>query len=497
MKKIITVLLILLCGCLIFSQDNSEFEGENLDTASDEALIVIDDEAIDSEEQVNEIDNEEIEDVEVDLSDEQPEDEEIEVVVTDLSDEQPDDKNDNGKSMAVDEIEKQQKNVLDEREGFLFKSSKMDRTFELGYNANLGFANNYFHLDDIFVETVKVDFTEMTQELKNGLQFNTFDNAVFFVGVKTPKFYLDLELGIDGDCYFNLSNDLLALLGTGIEAKDSLEVKLSAGGSFYADINVNTGLALKTPFGPIKVEISPSYFLPLFFTENTSCGVKATFNEDGTINLLSENELTMYSVLNLENSSIDFSKGGFDVDLGFGYQLFPFLDLGVTFACIPILGSDVNSVLNYKVSIDKTIPSIMGMIEGEPIGEMNLVTEEVEEVSSITVNRPFKLVLDANWRVFNIDLLQIIPVITFEFNNVSAQSKFDIDYQASALVDLRFFKAAYTTARCNDVFYQELSAILNVKCFQLDLAVAMQSPNFLKSFTGAGLGAKLGMTFGF
>lgn len=401
---------------------------------------------------------------------------------------------------VVDEIDKQQDVLFDEREGFSYKSSKTDRFVEIGTSIDFSFSNNYFHLDDLLTETIVLDLERISNDLSNGLQFNAVENTYFFVGFNTKSFFVSVDGGLSGNAYINLSQDVFKVLGQGIQQEDKLNLALSGGASFYFDVNVNAGLAFKTPFGPIKVEVSPSYFVPLMYMENTTCSLNAVFNDDGTMKFTSEDSIYLYSALestDLSTISSVFSKGGFDVGLTFGYQLFSFLDLGLSFKNIPILGSTIDPLCAYKISMDKDIPSLIDIAQGAEIGDWGLVTEEIVSTDTIIVNRPFKLVLDANWRVFNSKFFQIIPLVSLKFSDETSMTSFDIDYQASALIDIGFLEAAYTTARYSDVFYQQLSAALKFRILEVNLAVSMNSANFLRSFAGAGLGAKFGIVVGF
>ena len=53
------------------------------------------------------------------------------------------------------------------------------------------------------------------------------------------------------------------------------------------------------------------------------------------------------------------------------------------------------------------------------------------------------------------------------------------------------------TSRENEVFCQSVGIMLNLRVLELNVAVASQSADFLKSFQLAGLGAKVGVRVGF
>jgi hypothetical protein len=122
----------------------------------------------------------------------------------------------------------------------------------------------------------------------------------------------------------------------------------------------------------------------------------------------------------------------------------------------------------------------------------------------IQIFRPFKIGLNAVYSPLKFKLLSVdlIPQIGYAYNEIyikphsfegalTARVGFINIMRSNALLAL--------TARSgyeDKVWRQQVGVTLNFRIMQLDVGVASQSENFVKSFEGAGLGVNLGFRFG-
>ena len=116
--------------------------------------------------------------------------------------------------------------------------------------------------------------------------------------------------------------------------------------------------------------------------------------------------------------------------------------------------------------------------------------------------RPFKMLVSADFRLFNLlglfdrPVISMLPVLGFAINplhvnpaSIEAAFRFRIDLANTFITT---FGIAYE----DQLWKNGIDFVLNLRAFELGLGLSMQSQNFVKSWQGTGLRANLGLKFG-
>ncbi|MCL2042712.1 MAG: hypothetical protein FWG89_01085 [Treponema sp.] len=393
----------------------------------------------------------------------------------------------------------------EEQESFAWKRIIRDRTFELGLaNANVNVSNNNIKLMDLFQETVELNLETALSGIKLDAD----------ASIKTLSFYYTKDrwgVGLDIghiNIYGNMSFSDNLLDGLA-EAKDD---KFGIGAAVFADIigipfffyipDLNIG---NMQVNNLKVRIRPAVFVPIF---HTIPGI--VYNRSGG-EMSIDYDMRIYSIVNMESitegssndsNEVAINKSlGFDFSLGFEYPLLSQLDLGVDIVNIPFIGGKLNYYMHLKDSIYFNISGVTldDLIDGKiSEGAYHAPDSFDPEYGNETVKlyRPFKTVFYANYRPLNSPLLTLIPSLGFSRIDLYPQ-KWGFEGGVSTRLDIGNLFITTLGFNYNDRKWKNsLDFSLNFRFFQLDIGASLQSPNFAKSFQGAGFGFNAGLKFG-
>jgi len=126
------------------------------------------------------------------------------------------------------------------------------------------------------------------------------------------------------------------------------------------------------------------------------------------------------------------------------------------------------------------------------------------------VFRPFKMLISANWRPldnpfltdsdvsfkFMREWLTLTPILGFAINPLYYQP---VSFEGGIKTRLNlfnFFIATLGIGYYDRLWKNSFDIALNFRLCEIDFGVGMQSPSFLKSWSGGGFGATLGLKFG-
>jgi hypothetical protein len=257
-----------------------------------------------------------------------------------------------------------------------------------------------------------------------------------------------------------------------------------------------------------KVKFSPALYYTLAYTNPH---FSYTFNEtnDGTVLRLNY-DLSIYTILPLDFSSLEFNGSpGFDFSIGVEYplareigltNLIPILDfdVGLDLINIPIVSSRMNNSLKITGEIGTTEPI---NFTGDLSDIMSVFNSDNTVVQGTDANqgieRPFTMLVWANWRpLIGSELLTITPIIGFTVNPLYLQP-LSMEVGLKTKVNLINILIATVGINYNDrVWRNSLDLALNLRAFELNLGVSLESPSFASSWNASGLGVNVGLKFG-
>jgi hypothetical protein len=363
--------------------------------------------------------------------------------------------------------------VVEEKKIFRIK----DRIFELGLNADVGFANNYLTATDVFQETMILDLGNLKTGLRmdlgakvSPLYFNFNRNNNWGFGV-----FVNAEAAGNAD----ISGNMLTL-------READNDKFGLGAAVFAEGGAHAFFHIKK----FKVKIRPAGFYPLFYIEPD---MSYTFQSAESLKANFTYNVLVYSAFSNETYSELSALPGFDLSAGVEYPLFSFLDLGLDLIHIPLVPAIVKNYMQATGTIGVETDNIFDA------DLANLASTKADisyGTGSKNVLRPFKTLLYADYRPFNTRLFSLLPSMGFAYSPLYVQP-FSMEGGLKLRLDLSNLFITTLGVNYEDRLWKNgVGITLNFRAFNIDLGLAMQSEDFLQSWMAGGLAASLGLKFG-
>ncbi|MDR2897784.1 MAG: hypothetical protein LBU99_03140 [Spirochaetaceae bacterium] len=392
--------------------------------------------------------------------------------------------------------------------GQTWGQQKPFRYFELGADVDVGLANNYLSIGEIFQDTLVIDLNKMA---KNGFKLSAaadahavininFGSKVgvgFFAGAKT-SIYGGLEKPLF-DLMFNEDN-----LKAGTISGDAVAL----GGNAFAD----AGLYVSAEVGRLKFKVSPAMYIPLVYIPKSDVSYELTTTDEGNISIKADTNLNIYAPVALSNegsftydvSNLNtFLEGkGFDLSLDVEYALFPILDLGLSVDSIPIVPAVLNKKIGFSTelvniemenALDQLINGSFEIPELPDFGNMEL---EYSEEAAQKVFRPMTFDVYALFRPLKSNFLVLRPNIALSFFTVYGKPVFGAGVLAQMNV-LRVFSLDLGIGYKELLWKTQLGFMLNLRVLQLNVKATLQSQDFVGMFKASGLDVAVGFRLGF
>jgi len=379
------------------------------------------------------------------------------------------------------------------------------RFFEVGIKADANIANSYFTLGDVLEKKTTPDYNKILGFVKQGLEAGLDFDLDFFMNLNFDAVQLGFFTNFHMDTVTLFDSNVFEFLAKAVDG-NTFFVDIKIGGSVFMD----TGIHLDTHIGKLCIKLSPAYYIPLIFIPYTSASFIASYDAEGNIKANGTSVLNVYSVFPLDEiSSFDnfletislsdlLRQGGLDISVEAIYSLFPVLDLGLSLTHIPIAPATMDSTFAYSAFLDFSMESILAQLINEGRLDTSGIDYGLNETSgTLTLIRPIKLSLFADWNVFDSDILILSPKVELRFADTASQRDFGAGYRVKVESHIGFLNPSFTTSYTEEIFIQELGISLNFRVIDIDLVISTQSQNFLKSFQGAGIGAGIGITIGY
>ena len=405
---------------------------------------------------------------------------------------------------AVEVQAQEEEPVLPIKKNFGFRN----RMFELSlFNMGLNVSNDVIAAADLLQKTAVINLDDIMSGIRLDFGMSVTPLSLNFNLKDRWGFGLDLaQIDIFGNV--SLSGNLI-----GLDYADNLTTGVGAA-VFVGVVGVPIFFHVKN----VKVKIRPSAYLPVLYAEP---GVTYSFNGE---RLSLKYDMEVYSIINLDGIGGDgmgaiqdnfdvndipdilSNNLGYDLGLGLEYPLFSWLDLGVDIVNLPVpfMGAKLNHYLKLKdeVYVDTSDIDILDLIDGGDFPEDAYYFPESFEPEYLynsrgkALYRPFKMLFYVNYRFFDSNLLTLTPQLGFSINRLYPEIG-SIEAGLSARLDLgNAFVTTLGTGYLDRNWKHSLDFIFNFRVFEIDLGVSVQSPDFVKSFRGAGAGVNFCLKMG-
>jgi hypothetical protein len=358
---------------------------------------------------------------------------------------------------------------------------RKNRMIELGLNADLGFANNYLSGPEIFQETLVLDLDKLEDGLEVHLggtvsplyfNFNRNDNWGFGI-------FVNAEVLGNAD----ISGNMLTLS----EAEND---KFGVGAAVFAEAGLHGFFHIKK----FRIKIRPAGFYPLIYTEpDMSYTFKNGTDSTGVLKADFTYNMLIYTASSLESSGQLTAQPGVDLGAGVDYPLFSFLDLGMDVIHIPLVPAVMRDYMSIKGSTGIETDNIF---DADLENLLSTKTDTKYGSGEKYVIRPFKTRLYADYRPFKTRLFALVPSAGFAYSPLYVQNFFPEGGLGLRLDLANIFIATLGVNYEDRLWKNSIDLALNLRAFGLDLGVAMQSQDFIKSWQLNGLAASLGLKFG-
>ena len=315
-----------------------------------------------------------------------------------------------------------------------------------------------------------------------------------------------------------------------IDMGNEFEMKAS---NTYADVFAVTAITGGWNKKNSKIEITGNLFSSIAHFDASDSSAKIYMNDETNKTGFEANiEAKGYTIVDADqlsdiNSVLGSVKGNLGFDIGAKYQrdLFRFLTVGGS-AQIPIVPSklSVGYSVEYNYNKEFDLNTLIGKESDssestETAAEKPKQEEEEEEDTSFlgkptilttpyAIHRPLKLGVSADFHPFG-TLLTTSGYLGIAFRHPFAsainkanggenETHFYVDYSIAGRVSLwNILSLSLSHSYLDEIFKNEIALALNIRLAEVDAGVSFQSPTFVKSFSGAGIGAFVTVCIGF
>lgn len=415
------------------------------------------------------------------------------------------------------------------------------RFVEVGVNAKIGANQNLLTLPDIFSETINLDLTKMYKGLNgNDMKILVDGDADVFFKFQFGPIGGGLNVGIDSDVQFGITNGFFKLLGVG-NTDDNISLGLGVGAQVY----LTADLLAKFKVGRLGFTVRPTMFLPVAYMPYSTVQFSLDYNESDGYILSGGGEVGFYCPLNLTgyfstttgtdgttSSSFDFTEltnsviggfgtmvsdlfnqSGFNLSACVEYPIFNTLDIGA-FTRIPVVPARLKYGSSAYARLKETkIGNISDLANGGSLPSFSTDMLEYGISQNGTgalndvyiVNMPFRLGAEGAWRPFG-KWLTFRPMIGFGTRNPFGEDtkgwdKFwantYMEYGFGAeLTILYLLGIDFAHEYVQQVYTNSLGVRVNIRLVEIDVKVSTSSTDFTKCWNIAGATATVGVHVG-
>lgn len=387
-----------------------------------------------------------------------------------------------------------------------------ERYFEIRADVPIDISNNAFSLNEILVKDLVIDLKKISDEMpKSGFTTIVNLNPSISTNLNIAGFSAGTRVGLNGYLKINLSKDIFEFLGYGYKGGDELNVELKPVVDLFAFAEVPVSFKISK----YKFKVMPSVFLPIATVDNCTAKVSLTNDDDGNVSAQMVADLNLYTspLFDILNGTEDVSEiniqdsMGFDLGASFEMPLIEDLNLRID-GRIPLMPGRLYNSVNMKYSYDFST----NLMETIMPGELNDGTSSGETKNELSdsgspegkkleepyyIHRPLKL---NGYVIYNpVSFVTLVAGGGLGIRHPFGDGFYCYpEYYASVSVSLaKILKATVSTEYTDQLFRHQLMGTVNLRVFELNTGISLQSGSFLQSFNAAGFGAKIGVALGF
>jgi len=379
-----------------------------------------------------------------------------------------------------------------------------NRAFEIVIGAGAHISNDV--VGGLFLNDVlEIDL----QDIVDGFRFNFGANVAplsMNVNIR-DRFGFGLDLG-----HVTMSGNM-SFPGSVLNFRETEEDLFGVGAAAFVEVGVPVFFHVRE----FRVRVRPALFTTIFHTRP---GVVYSFGEvrsqDGRVlgqRLELAYDMYFLSAFDLEELLGDYGGGnitglsarafGLDIGLDVQYPLLPWLSVGLSITNLPFIPSNLEHFarLSGNIFLDTSYLDFGGIMNEETGLLDDAFGSTMEDLYFGTranrIRRPFTMLFYAEARPFDrLQLITFIPSLGFSVNNLFPRP-FALEGGLSTRFDLANMLFATAGINYNDRRWRNsLDFGFNLRVFELGLGISSQSPSFVGSFTGAGIGLDLALKFG-
>lgn len=397
---------------------------------------------------------------------------------------------------------------------FAFSKSFFDsRIFEVKVNAPVNISNNTFNIFEFLKKEVVIDLRKIADEMpQNGFNLSLLATPNAAVTLNFGEHVkVGPRMGVEASGAVNVSKSFFDFLGYG--NKPNEDIKVGADMSF--DVFAYTGFLIGIKFKKLKIGLEPQLFFPIVSGSANDLSL-AVMNQNGKFHIKGSGGGVLYENLPLFGNDEDVDTdeilnsftNGRGIDLGgyVGYDISKALSFTVNYK-IPIMPGKFFAVRTAEMNIDAEISAEENETEegSENSGENNSALDFSKAFTfgdrvsvEKEIHRPLKLNLGIDYTLVNnfIYLNGLIGVgVRHPFMD---DAQVYPEYAAGLKLTLAgFVSLQVSTDYFDQVFSHTLAASMSLRFVQVDAGVKFSSTDFIKSFSGSGIGAFATVYVGF
>jgi len=422
------------------------------------------------------------------------------------------------------------------RERFSFNNRRVELSMQMGVHAS----NSFISYSDFFLNPFRIlrnliaadsfaDFQNNPSlyyrdqvsinidDLFRGFRLNFgFDAAPFSLNINMRD---EWGFGLD-IAHVTATGNLLipeAVLGF----HETTGELFGAGGAVFVDIGIPVFFHTRG----FRISVRPAAYLPLVYVRPGFSYSFGPSHEGGGLGQRFEvsYDVRVFSPFSLEgllgnsngNTMEDIMQDplgmvarnlGYDITLGIEYPLNSLVSVGVNIVNIPFpflwATLDNYTRLQGNMFFDTSYVNFGDAFGGGfelPEGAFGYSIED-PYFGTLSrgqrILRPFTMLFFANYRPFGTQTVTLIPSLGFSINQLYTRIA-ALEGGLSARFDLANIFITTIGMNYNDRRWRHsMDLAFNFRVLELGIGVSMQSPNFVKSFQGAGLGVNFGIKMG-
>ncbi len=380
-----------------------------------------------------------------------------------------------------------------------------DRVFEISVFNEARLSNNYFPVTAFFNNPLVVDLNNMAQALTaEGLVISaSASNRIEINLAPSPQFKAGLFWGSEIYGFTTVPDALIALLANGTGASGSTNTGAWNPQNFKGDVFADMGAWAGFHWGKWHLTVRPAYYIPLLHIDDINASYTVSTSPLTGTTATTQASIPIYSVIPLPNSSTAgtysplssvsvgqiLSSGGIDLSADLQYELFPWLTLGGRVVNFPIQQArlDQGSILQATETVTTVDPSTNS---GNPF-KTTSTSSWTQTLGTISVIRPFEARAVVSLYPFSDPWLSFTPSL-----GVGVWNGVYLNGGLNMVIDGRHWAhLSFNSDYQYGLWSQTVGLGLNVRLFEVDLAVGGTSTDFVQSFTDgvmAAVDVKLG-----